>query len=53
VIDADLIAVVEGGRVVETGSHRALLARGGSYARLYRQQFAGQDALDADGASVA
>ena len=42
VIDADLIAVVEQGRIVETGSHRALLARGGSYARLYRQQFADQ-----------
>jgi subfamily B ATP-binding cassette protein MsbA len=42
VIDADLIAVVEAGRIVETGSHAALLARGGSYARLYRQQFADQ-----------
>ena len=42
VIDADLIAVVEHGRIVETGSHPALLARGGSYARLYRQQFAAQ-----------
>jgi subfamily B ATP-binding cassette protein MsbA len=41
VIDADLIAVVEGGRIVETGSHAALLAQSGSYARLYRQQFAG------------
>jgi subfamily B ATP-binding cassette protein MsbA len=53
VIDADLIAVIEGGRVVETGSHGALLARGGSYARLYRQQFAYQRTVDADGASVA
>ena len=42
VIDADLIAVVEHGRIVETGSHPALLARGGRYAGLYRQQFAGQ-----------
>jgi subfamily B ATP-binding cassette protein MsbA len=40
VIDADLIAVVEHGRIVESGSHATLLARGGSYARLYRQQFA-------------
>jgi len=42
VIDADMIAVVEGGRIVETGNHRSLLARGGGYARLYRQQFADQ-----------
>jgi subfamily B ATP-binding cassette protein MsbA len=42
VIDADMIAVVEGGRIAETGNHRALLARGRSYARLYRQQFADQ-----------
>jgi ATP-binding cassette, subfamily B, bacterial MsbA len=42
VMGADLIAVVEQGRVVETGTHRALLARGGSYARLYEQQFADQ-----------
>ena len=31
---ADKIVVVDGGRVVETGSHRELLARGGHYARL-------------------
>lgn len=42
VIGADLIAVIEEGRVVETGTHDALLARGGSYARLYEQQFADQ-----------
>ncbi len=54
VIDADLIAVVEAGRVVETGSHGALLARGGSYARLYRQQFADQGlAMERGDVSVA
>jgi hypothetical protein len=31
--------------VVETGSHQALLAQGGRYAMLYRQQFAGQGLL--------
>ncbi len=42
VIGADLIAVIEHGQVVETGTHRALLARGGSYAQLYERQFADQ-----------
>jgi ATP-binding cassette subfamily B protein len=39
VLAADIILVVEGGRVVESGSHAALLAAGGVYARLYEQQF--------------
>ncbi|MGE5517853.1 MAG: thiol reductant ABC exporter subunit CydD [Bacteroidota bacterium] len=33
---ADTIAVIEAGRVVETGHHDALVARGGAYARLLR-----------------
>ena len=37
---ADLICVVERGRIVETGRHPELLARGGRYARLYALQFA-------------
>ncbi len=37
---ADLIAVVESGGIVETGTHDELLAHGGAYAHLYRTQFA-------------
>jgi ABC-type multidrug transport system fused ATPase/permease subunit len=37
---ADLILVVEGGRVVERGTHTELLAAGGRYEELYRTQFA-------------
>jgi ATP-binding cassette subfamily B protein len=36
---ADLILVLEGGRIVERGSHNELLGRGGLYARLYATQF--------------
>ncbi|MHA1107765.1 MAG: lipid A export permease/ATP-binding protein MsbA, partial [Alphaproteobacteria bacterium] len=43
VIDADLIYVMNRGRVVEQGSHAELLARGGDYARLHALQFADQD----------
>ncbi len=35
---ADFIAVIERGRLVEQGSHAALLARGGAYARLCSHQ---------------
>ena len=37
---ADVIAVVEHGRVVEQGTHAGLLAAGGRYADLHRTQFA-------------
>jgi ATP-binding cassette, subfamily B, bacterial len=35
---ADLIVVLEGGRVVETGDHASLMATGGIYAELYELQ---------------
>jgi ATP-binding cassette subfamily B protein len=37
---ADLIVVLDGTRVVEAGTHENLLARGGTYAELYRIQAA-------------
>jgi subfamily B ATP-binding cassette protein MsbA len=40
VLHADQIVVIEGGRIVETGSHSDLLARAGRYSRLYELQFA-------------
>ncbi|GHE00266.1 ABC transporter ATP-binding protein [Streptomyces alanosinicus] len=36
--DADRVLVVDRGRIVETGRHDELLARGGAYARLHRSQ---------------
>lgn len=37
--DADLIVAMDAGRIVETGRHEALMARGGLYADLHRLQF--------------
>jgi subfamily B ATP-binding cassette protein MsbA len=36
--NADLICVMDEGTIIETGTHRALLAEGGAYARLVRSQ---------------
>jgi ATP-binding cassette subfamily B protein len=40
--DADQILVLDGGRVAERGTHAALLAAGGVYASLYREQLAAE-----------
>jgi subfamily B ATP-binding cassette protein MsbA len=42
VMHASKIIVLDQGRIVETGTHGELVARGGLYAKLYRTQFAGQ-----------
>ena len=42
--EADQILVVEGGRIIEHGTHAELLAACGLYADLYHTQFAGQAA---------
>jgi ATP-binding cassette subfamily B protein len=39
VLKADRILVMEGGRIVEEGTHQSLVAKGGTYARLARLQF--------------
>jgi ATP-binding cassette, subfamily B, bacterial len=45
--DADMIVVVDEGRIVEQGRHADLLAAGGLYAELYRTQYARQARTDA------
>lgn len=42
ILKADKILVMEQGRLVEQGTHRELLARGGLYAELYHTQFGGE-----------
>jgi ATP-binding cassette subfamily B protein len=39
ILNADVIFVVEHGRIVESGGHHELLARDGAYAQLYLKQF--------------
>jgi ATP-binding cassette subfamily B protein len=39
ILAADLILVVDGGRIVERGTHAELVARGGLYRKLYEEQF--------------
>ena len=37
--EADMILLMQNGRIVETGKHKELMAKGGSYAELYNSQF--------------
>ena len=47
--NADSIVVMDGGRIVEQGSHEELLRRGGFYHRLYNSQFTEAWSPDSDG----
>lgn len=49
---ADMICVVDRGRIVESGSHVELLACDGLYARLYAMQLAGENDLAAAAPAV-
>lgn len=51
ILAADQILVVDGGRIVERGTHAELLERDGLYARLYREQF--RDASDVEEEALA
>lgn len=55
IMAADIIFVVDRGRIVERGSHRELLARGGLYAQLYYGQYesGNVECLCADGVILA
>ena len=44
ILAADRILVLDAGRIVEEGTHAALLAQGGLYARLYETQFRATEA---------
>jgi hypothetical protein len=49
---ADLICVLDQGRIVEIGRHDELVAKGGLYTRLHRTQFGIDGGYAAEGADV-
>ena len=49
--NADVILVLERGRIVERGTHAQLLAAGGLYSDLYTTQFSVQDVIQTGGRS--
>jgi ATP-binding cassette subfamily B protein len=53
VVGADVIFVVDGGRIVERGTHRQLLAADGVYARLFAQQLTSSDPMPSEDAATA
>ncbi|HZD81063.1 MAG TPA: ABC transporter ATP-binding protein [Actinomycetota bacterium] len=52
ILSADVIFVVDRGRVVERGTHERLIEHGGLYARLYEQQFRGGEVETLTGEDV-
>ncbi|MEZ5346830.1 MAG: ABC transporter ATP-binding protein, partial [Pyrinomonadaceae bacterium] len=45
VVKANLIVVMENGRIIESGTHNELLEKSGKYKRLYELQFGSEDAV--------